>query len=255
MEQGSVKRDRILLIANKTSGYMGKPVGILLLVLGVIVLPGCGNSTSMEPKQFTQCMGKVGPDGAARPESTKGLLVVSEQKCYALRWSIPLAYMPSQISPYGDMRFKMGVPDMTPGAYFNKALDAAHPTEVRIASLLMGNFLEQRVNHTMRVYGGGYGLKNSGRVVNGFEIYESTKALTESHVVLLHSQDPTQPILVCTVGRRGTINQLFPDTGCRVTTNVDGHFSADYDITYSQLPQFEQLNAAVVARIRSFIVQ
>jgi len=207
----------------------------------------------MEPKLFTQCVAKLSSYGLAHPEVTKGLIIDNERQCYSLHWSIPKAYQP-YLSPSDDLEIIVGKPDLAPGASLSEKRKSAEMPMVYIRSLLLGTFA-YRVDGIKVAGQVSYGLKKSGRTMYGRQVYESTKDLNFHHDVVFYPDDDSQPIISCGVGTKGGgVDQIKPYTGCKVRADIDGHVYAEYHLLYSLMPQFEQINAAVIGLIRSFIV-
>jgi hypothetical protein len=233
-------------------GYVRQFIVSALLIPVLFALWGCGK----KPVEITQCFVAIN-DGDTGLDAVppNGLIADPEKQCYGLKWSIPLAYEPFLFGkPVENLSITVGLVDQAPGAHMTDVRKARDKPEISLYPQLANEF-QERIVAIKKASEETYGLKSTGTLRYGMEVYMPEKTAAEATMIMFYPVKFGSFMVLCPVGAEQLVEKVDPLTLCRVTSYMNQDLFAEYHVLYSLLPQLDLINSVIVNHILNFRVR
>ncbi len=232
-------------------GYVRQFIVNVLVIPALLALWGCDQKN----QEITQCFVPV-EDSANRDDAVGGLILDPEKQCYGLKWSIPVAYEPFLFgTPVENLSITIGLVDQVPGAEMTEARKVRDKPEVSVYPQLANEF-QERIAAVRKAGEETYGLKPTGGLMYGMEVYMSENPNAASRIIMFYPVvGGGSSMVVCNASVEQLVEAIDPLTPCTVTSYMDGYLFAEYNILYSLMTQLDLLNSVMIHQVLSFRVR
>jgi hypothetical protein len=119
----------------------------------------------------------------------------------------------------------------------------------------LANEFQERIVAIKKASEETYGLKSTGKLMYGMEVYMPDKTDAEATMLMFYPVNSDSFMVVCPVSADQRVEQVDPLTLCTVTSYMNQDLFAEYHVLYSLMPQLDLINSVMVSHILNFRVR